>query len=152
MSDSDWGWLSAGAAGGASLVLAFTSLIKSLKADPNKSLDTDLEQRRLDLAEDRQESEQAERAVEALMALLKETHEMLREERAGRKEWQEAAADWQHAAEALQRSNDELREEVACLRNEVHGLREQVADKTNLRREIEETRQILEIYRAKDKE
>lgn len=152
MSDSDWGWLTAGAAGGASLVVAFTTLIKSLKADPNKQLDAESEKRRLELTADEQEAQQAERAVAALMDLLKETRSMLREERQIRREWQDSA-------EALHDSNEALRDEVASLRAEVAKLSAEVSHTAALRKELaetkkvlDETNQILDTYRAKYKE
>jgi len=151
VSDSDAGWLAAGGVIGAVLTGAAT-LTKAFRPDPNKTLEVkvaertlSVEEKKLTIAADEQEAQQAERAADALMDLLRETRSMLKEEREARREWQDIA-------KSLQDSNLALRTEVEGLRDEVHALRIEVADKVNLRRELEETKQILAIYRTKDKE
>lgn len=141
MSDSETTWLVAGSG----LLAGVVALIRALKPDPNKQLEVGVEKERLHLTADQQEAEQAERAVTALMDILKETRSMLREERESRREWQELA-------ESLRDSNEALREEVADLRAEVAKLSAEVNLTAALRRELEETKQILATYRAKDKE
>jgi chromosome segregation ATPase len=139
MSDSDAGWLATGGV----IATAVIGLIRALKADPNKALETQVEERKLHLKEDEQEAEQAERAADALMALLRETRSMLREERELRREWQDSA-------NALHQSNEALRGEIHALRTEVQALRVEVAGADVLRKELSEARQLLATYRAKE--
>lgn len=141
MSAEDAGWLVAGG----TLMAGVTALIKSLKASPDKQLETRVEEKRLELTADEQEAQQAERAVVALMELLRETRSMLREEREIRREWQQSA-------EALRDSNEALRNEVASLRAEVAKLSADVHITAALRKELEETRAILATYRAKEQQ
>lgn len=151
MSDSDAGWLAAGGVIGAVLT-GVATLTKAFRADPNKTLDVkvaertlSVEEKKLDIAADEQEAQQAERAADALLELLRETRSMLADERVARREWQDIAR-------SLQDSNLALRNEVEGLRDEVHALRLEVADKATLRRELEETKQILATYRAQEKQ
>jgi predicted RNase H-like nuclease (RuvC/YqgF family) len=150
MSDSEAGWL---AIGGTALA-ALAAIIRTLKADPNKQLSADterarhatdsaLEHERLEAARDEQEAQQQERLLPTVMAWL-------REEQAERKKLSDIVDELREEVIPLRGEVKQLRADVKRLTAELHDKEALRAECQLLRKELEDTRQLLATYRAKE--